>query len=95
MATIRRIAKRNDVSAEACLVRTGIPAHEIVASAAELDADLLVMGAVSRSGFSHAHIGNTAEAVIDGVTCDVLVVKPRGFKSAVVRKGPKLPAASE
>ena len=63
-------------------MRIGIPAHEIVASAAELDADLLVMGAVSRSGLSHAHIGNTAEAVIDGVTCDVLIVKPRGFKSA-------------
>ncbi|HEY6597790.1 MAG TPA: universal stress protein [Pseudomonadales bacterium] len=71
------------------------PAREIIASAAELDANLLVMGAVSRSGLSHAHIGTTAEAVIDGVTCDVLVVKPRGFKSAVVRKGPKLPAGSK
>jgi universal stress protein E len=94
-ATIRRLAKRNGVSPEACRVRTGIPAREIVASATEQGADLLVMGAVSRSGLGHTHIGNTAEAVIDGVTCDVLVVKPRGFKSAVVRKGPKLPAASK
>jgi universal stress protein E len=90
MATIKRLAKRHGISAEACHVRMGIPAHEIVASAADQGADLLVMGAVSRSGLSH--IGNTAEAVIDGVTCDVLIVKPRGFKSAVVRKGPKLPA---
>ncbi|HEY6598887.1 MAG TPA: universal stress protein [Pseudomonadales bacterium] len=91
MATIRRLATRHGVAAEACLVRTGNPADEIVASVAELDADLLVMGAVSRSGLGHAHIGHTAEAVIDAVTCDVLVVKPRGFKSAVARKGPKLP----
>ena len=47
------------------------------------------MGAVSRGGLGH--IGTTAEAVIDAVTCDVLIVKPRQFKTAVSRKGPKLP----
>jgi universal stress protein E len=95
MATIKRLAKRHGVEPEACHVRTGIAAHEIVTGAAELDADLLVLGAVSRSNLWHTHIGNTAEAVIDGVTCDVLVVKPRGFKSAVGRKGPMLPPASK
>jgi len=45
---------------------------------------------VSRSGGSHAHIGGTAEAVIDAVDCDVLVVKPRGFKTSVGRKSPRL-----
>jgi len=94
MAMINRLAKRNGVAAGASFVRTGIPADVLMDGAAELDADLLVMGAVSRSGLGHSHIGNTAEAVIDGVTCDVLIVKPRGFKTAVARKGPKLPAAS-
>ncbi len=87
-ATIGRLAKRNRVAAAIPVLRRGIAAEVLVASAAELKADLLVMGAVSRSGLSHVHIGNTAEAVIDAVTCDVLIVKPRRFKTAVTRKRP-------
>ena len=89
--SIERLAKRNRVATAPRVLRAGAPADALVAAAAELKADLLVMGAVSRSGLSHFHIGNTAEAVIDAVTCDVLVVKPRQFKSAVARKRPKLP----
>jgi universal stress protein E len=29
-------------------------------------------------------IGHTAERVIDALECDILVVKPRGFKTRVV-----------
>jgi len=87
-----RLAKRNRVTAATRVLKMGIPADALVASTAELKADLLVMGAVSRSGLRHSHIGTTAEAVIDAVTCDVLVVKPRLFKTSVSRKGPKLPA---
>jgi universal stress protein E len=85
-----RLAKRNHITATTRVLKMGTPAEVLVASAAELKADLLVMGAVSRSGLGHSHIGTTAEAVIDDVTCDVLIVKPRGFKSTVSRKGPKL-----
>lgn len=88
---VERLAQRNDVAPVATVLRTGIPADEIVASAARLKADLLVMGAVSRSGLSPSHIGNTAEAVIEGVTCDVLVVKPRRFRTAVPNRRRKLP----
>ena len=91
---IGRLAKRNDVAEATLVLRNGKPADELIACAAELKANLLVMGAVSRSGLSHFHIGHTAEAVIDGVTCDVLVVKPRQFKTAVPRKRPKLLAES-
>jgi len=87
-----RLAKRNRVTVATRVLKMGIPADALVASTAELKADLLVMGAVSRSGLRHSHIGSTAEAVIDAVMCDVLVVKPRPFKTAVSRKGPKLPA---
>ena len=44
---------------------------------------LLVMGAVSRSALKRLFIGNTAERVLDRLDCDVLVVKPRRFKSQV------------
>lgn len=95
MGTVTRdsmaaLAKRNRVAVTACVLKMGNPADLLVASTAELKADLLVMGAVSRSGRALSHIGSTAEAVIDGVTCDVLIVKPRQFKTAVSRKGPTL-----
>ena len=89
--TIGRLAKRHHVDADALVLKMGAPADVLVASAAEMKADLLVMGAVSRSGLGHSHIGSTAEAVIDGVSCDVLVVKTRQFKTAVTLKRPKLP----
>ena len=41
------------------------------------------MGAISRSGMKGVFIGNTAERVLNGLKCDVLVVKPRGFKCQV------------
>jgi len=87
---LTRLAKRNGVTAAKRVLKMGTPADVLVATAAELKAGLLVMGAVSRSGLGHSHIGSTAEAVIDEVTCDVLIVKPRQFKTAVSRRGPKL-----
>lgn len=48
----------------------------IVELAEELDAAMVVMGAVARSGFKRLLIGNTAERVLDRLSCDVLVVKP-------------------
>ena len=53
--------------------------------ARRLRADMVVMGAVSRSGLRRAFIGNTAERVLDRLACDVLVVKPPGFRSSVLR----------
>jgi universal stress protein E len=47
--------------------------------------NILVMGAVSRSGLKRFFIGNTAESVIDSVSCDVLIVKPQRFESKVPR----------
>jgi universal stress protein E len=46
---------------------------------------IVVMGAVSRSGLKRLFIGGTAEAVIDSLKSDVLVVKPRTFKATVPR----------
>ncbi len=46
-------------------------------------ADLVVMGAVSRSMLKRLFIGSTAERVLDELPCDVLVVKPDGFETKV------------
>jgi universal stress protein E len=47
----------------------------------ELSADLVVMGAISRSILADVFVGNTAEKVVDYLTSDVLIIKPDGFYS--------------
>ncbi len=49
-------------------------------------ADIVVMGAVARSGLKRLLIGNTAERILDRLNCDVLIVKPREFGSPVARR---------
>lgn len=59
-------------------------AKKVIASLAQgIGADLVVMGTVGRTGISGLIIGNTAEAILDQLTCSVLAVKPPGFKTPV------------
>jgi universal stress protein E len=53
----------------------GDPASELAKIARSMRAALVVMGAMSRSGMKRMFIGNTAERVLDGLKCDVLIVK--------------------
>jgi hypothetical protein len=48
---------------------------------------IVVMGAISRSGYKRLLIGNTAERILDDLTCDILVIKPANFRSGVSRAG--------
>jgi universal stress protein E len=67
-------------------LRAGNPSIELPAIAEEIGAGVVVMGAVSRSGLKRLFIGSTAERVIDHLKCDVLVIKPEGFKTPVPRR---------
>jgi len=60
--------------------------------ARKLDCSILVMGALSRSGLRRLFIGNTAERVADAIACDLLIVKPQGFRNRIARarRGPNL-----
>lgn len=49
----------------------------------EQDVDIIVMGTAAPSGRAGFLIGNTAERVLNQVTCSVLAVKPDGFISPV------------
>jgi len=64
-------------------VLEGVPRETIPATAKALKASMVVMGAVSRSGLKRLLIGNTAEAVLDALPCDVLIIKPGRFHSPV------------
>jgi universal stress protein E len=46
-----------------------------------LRADLVVMGTIARTGISGLIIGNTAESILDQLTCSVLAIKPPGFST--------------
>ena len=58
-------------------LRVGVPAQDIVSEALALDVDIILMGAVSRRRLERWFIGNTAEAVLDRVPCNVWMEKPR------------------
>jgi universal stress protein E len=78
---VRELASRHDISSvcvELAVVEQSLPVF-----AREVRADVLVMGAVSRTHPERALLGHTAERILSEVGCDVLVVKPRGFRSAV------------
>ena len=61
----------------------GEPAEVVPAFAREQDVDVVVMGTVGQTGVKGLLIGNTAESVLNEVTCSVLAVKPPGFVSPV------------
>lgn len=63
----------------------GTPEAVIDLQARKLKANLVIMGAVSRRGLERVFIGNTAERAMDKLDCDVLTIKPVGFKSPVAR----------
>jgi len=62
------------------------PSDAIEQAAAETRSAVVVMGALARSGVKRLLIGNTAERVLDHLSCDLLVIKPRGFRGKVPRR---------
>jgi universal stress protein E len=80
---VDQLAQRAGIPASRRHIRLGDVAAELAAVARRTHASLVVMGAVSRSALARLFIGNTAERVLDSLTCDVLVVKPPGARSAL------------
>ncbi len=68
-------AKVNDV--EKMVVR-GVPFVEIIKTAKEKSADLLVIGTHGRTGIDHLLFGSTAEKVVRKAACPVLTVRIAG-----------------
>jgi len=51
--------------------------------AKQIEADLVVMGTVARTGVPGFIMGNTAETILNQIDCSVLAIKPPGFKTPV------------
>jgi nucleotide-binding universal stress UspA family protein len=58
-------------------VRGGLPSHEIVEVAKEMDVDLIVVATHGYTGWKHFCIGSTAERVVRAAPCPVLVVREK------------------
>lgn len=72
----RQWADKYNVNREQVHVREGAPEIVVSELADSIDADLVVIGSIGRSGFSGMLIGNTAELLLDKIQCDILVIKP-------------------
>jgi nucleotide-binding universal stress UspA family protein len=85
MRVIGQLADKAGIPRSRCHIRMGEVADQLSAFARGSGTAVVVMGAVSRSAIKRFFIGNAAERTLDRLNCDVLVVKPRGFRSGVER----------
>jgi len=68
------------------------PVAAIAEAARTSRSAIVVMGAISRSGYKRLLVGNTAERILDDLSCDILIIKPANFPNRVPRasRGAKL-----
>jgi universal stress protein E len=82
-AQIMQLCEEYGIAAANQHVDSGVAAHCLPHMAAECRADIVVMGAISRSALKRAFIGSTAERALETLPCDVLVVKPSDFAESL------------
>ena len=58
----------------------GEPGRSIAEYAALKHCDTVIMGTVQRNGFERLAMGSVAERLLDQLDCDVLALKPDGFR---------------
>jgi universal stress protein E len=89
-----RLIAGQDIPAARSHLVGNLPVPAINLVARKVHAQILVMGALSRTGLKRLIIGNTAERLLDHVPCDILIVKPDQFVCRVPSRssGPRLHA---
>jgi len=80
---VRELARRHGVPKGRTRVTEGRVTESLPQLVHAEAADIVAMGAVSRSLLKRAMIGHTAERLLDLLDCDVLITKPPGFRSPV------------
>ena len=85
LRVVGQLADKAGIPRTRCHIRMGEVADQLSDFARRSGTAIVVMGAVSRSAIARLFIGNAAERTLDRLSCDVLVVKPRGFRSGVGR----------
>ncbi len=80
---VKELCARHGIPVEHIHVHEGGTRELLMTLTEQLHADVVIMGAVSRSGLKGLFLGNTAEDVLDRLPCDLLIVKPDGFKAVL------------
>jgi universal stress protein E len=89
------LTDRHGIARDRVHLEQGETRDRLLVLTGHLDADVVVMGAVSRRGLARVFIGNTAEAVLDRLGCDLLIVKPQAVAAALrARAGASDPSAT-
>ena len=81
--TLNEYAKSYNIPASQVHLRQGLAEDVICDVAHEIDAQLVILGSVGRTGLSATLLGHTAEQVIDNINCNLLALKPKGFISPI------------
>jgi universal stress protein E len=91
-AEFHRLLENSPVAQNRRYLVGDFPTAAIDGVARRIHADIVVLGALSRSGLKRLFIGNTAEQLLDRLPCDLLIVKPPQFRSRVPNgcNGPRL-----
>jgi len=85
---VRELARRHNVPAASIQIGEGEASEALPRYVNAQAADIVVLGAQSRSLIKRIMIGHTAERVLDQLDADLLVVKSRQFRSPVSRESP-------
>lgn len=78
---MRELGRQHNIPEPQQHVAQGLPEQVIPEFSEKLDAELVVIGTIGRTGITAALLGNTAEHVLEQLNCDVLAVKPEDFVS--------------
>jgi universal stress protein E len=80
---MRSLAASYEIDPKCLHVQMGVASEVIPSFAREINADIVAIGAISRSGLKRIFIGSTAERVLENLPCDVLVIKSPDFAAAL------------
>lgn len=69
------------------ILKEGTPFLEILKTAGEIPADMIVLGTHGRTGLGHVLLGSVAERVVRKAACPVFTVKPRALANQKKGKG--------
>lgn len=79
----REVVSFHNIDSDHAVLAAGVTHEELPRAAEELNATVVVMGAVARNRWKRLFIGATAERTLEHLPCDLLIIKPDWFQTPV------------
>lgn len=76
LISMKALRQQYQIDEDHTHVHEGLPEEVIPRVANEINAELIILGTVGRTGLSAAFLGNTAEHVVNCIDCNLLAIKP-------------------